>query len=359
MAWVPPDGFEAAVSKVLARAGERANREREQEIRAGMADLARRGLARSGAAISLHEVAAAKAVTEFGRMATADLINLMESVYESVPVGSLGWLRSTVSQRVESLASSLGDMIEDKRQQNDVSIAGAREAVTRASQEILRDLDLEIATIQLRHERQTDMKLPAQAFPDRVKVVKKNGQTFDNVTALVDRGKIMFPDTSVPIEDGDRVTRALPGNAAERYTVVDSGFVKGIMGLSDHYQSVVRKDGADAHLERPISSQTIVYNVIGAQARVNVQSTDSSTNVISVNTETLFSSMREAVAAKSDLQDDVRTLLLARIDAMESEADAPSFASRYAEFMSSAADHLQVFGAFLPALSQLLQKAVG
>jgi hypothetical protein len=107
---------------------------------------------------------------------------------------------------------------------------------------------------------------------------------------------------------------------------------------------------------RPNVAQTTIYNVTGTQARVNVNSTDVSTNVVDIDARTLFAEMRQCVA---QVEGDARDQLLHRIDAMEADQGKRSFAQRYAEFMELAANHVAVFQPFFPALAQLLVAAAG
>jgi hypothetical protein len=200
------------------------------------------------------------------------------------------------------------------------------------------------------------MKLPLMAFNDRVKVTKKDGRTFDSVPALVQRGQVQFANTDVPIDDGDRIERALPGNSVERLVVTDAGYTRGIAGLADFYLSSVRREG-DVAAERGNPQQTTI-NVTGDLSRINVNSIDASSNVVTVETTTVFKSMRDSLN-NANIDSTIREALLKHINAMEAESSSPLLAKRYAEFMSAAADHLQVFSAFLPALSQIVLRALG
>ena len=102
-----------------------------------------------------------------------------------------------------------------------------------------------------------------------------------------------------------------------------------------------------------MNAKTVIYNVTGANSRVNVQSVDSSTNVVNIERNELFVSMRRAVE-ESGIDTTARAELLNRIEALESAKDQRTFAQKYADFIQSAANHIALFAPFLPALAQLL-----
>jgi hypothetical protein len=185
---------------------------------------------------------------------------------------------------------------------------------------------------------------------ERVVLIKKNGERFENLPANVQRNLIITNDPKIPIEDGDQFERRTPSNVIEVFDIVDAGFIQPFHSMTGHYQSKVRKATA-----RPPSTQAqqIIYNLNGPNARVNIQSSDSSTNVVNVESAALFDKMRSAMQESINNVDKLRHLS-ERIDAMQDAAGTKSFLDRYQEFISFAADHLTVFAPFLPALSQLI-----
>ena len=90
----------------------------------------------------------------------------------------------------------------------------------------------------------------------------------------------------------------------------------------------------------------------GHNARLNVNSTDHSMNAVAMPTDQVFGDLRELTQTIADEQ--ARTDILARIDALENAKGTGGFLAAYQAFMSTASDHITVFGAFLPALAQLL-----
>jgi hypothetical protein len=93
-------------------------------------------------------------------------------------------------------------------------------------------------------------------------------------------------------------------------------------------------------------------HVSGANARVNIRSTDQSTNIALAGN--LFASIREAIATEIlDAQEQTRVNAL--LDRVEAARDKTSFISAYQMLIGTTADHMTVLGPFLPALTQLLQ----
>jgi hypothetical protein len=190
----------------------------------------------------------------------------------------------------------------------------------------------------------------SEMMNDRITLVKKDGRRFQNLPASVQSGKISTLDPQIPIDDGDHFERSLPSGTVEKYLILDAGFHQAFHGIPAGYQSKVRKETA---LMAPTGATHVVYNLTGPNARVNIQSTDSSTNVVNVETSALFVALRKVVS-ESIADDRARQQVASAIDGMESTVGTPSFSDRYKEFIGGAADHMTVLAPFLPALSQLL-----
>ena len=132
------------------------------------------------------------------------------------------------------------------------------------------------------------------------------------------------------------------------------GCSKVFTSIPAHYQSKVRKNTAESPPSpRPAAGPQVVYNLIGPNTRVNIQSSDSSTNVVSVESAVLFDNLREAIQ-KSSLDSTVAQELIQNVNAMQSAAGTKTFGDRYKEFIAVAADHMTLVAPFLPALTQLL-----
>jgi hypothetical protein len=185
---------------------------------------------------------------------------------------------------------------------------------------------------------------------EHVTLVKKDGRRFENLLAAVQSALIMTNDPQIPIEDGDLFERQLPSGIIERFLVLDAGFKPKFHNFDAHYQSKVRKETAAPRLQPP---SHVIYNLIGPNSRVNIQSADSSTNIVNVETSALFEALRGTLERAIPDQA-LRQQLREAVDAMQTAAGTRSFSDRYKDFIGLAADHVTVFAPFLPALTQLL-----
>lgn len=187
---------------------------------------------------------------------------------------------------------------------------------------------------------------------ERVTLVKTDGRRFENLPAIVQSNMIFTEDPKIPIEDGDRFERVLPSGIQESFTVLDAGFQQGFgRAMPSHYQSKVRKSTAAAPAP---SQQHNVYNLVGENSRVNIQSSDSSTNVVNVQSSQLFADIRQTIE-RSSLDAEVIRQIGERLDAMEAAAGTKTFAQRYGEFIALAANHVTLMTGLTPYLSALAQ----
>jgi hypothetical protein len=181
-----------------------------------------------------------------------------------------------------------------------------------------------------------------------VTLVKKDGSRIEGLTAVVQPHEITVYDNSLNVEEGDKIERRLPTGRVETYVILDTGYNPGVGPVSGFYQMRVRKESAIR--EEPVSP-SVIYNVTGANSRVNINSSDSSTNIANVNLAELFQRMRDAVATLPE--NEQREVLVERIDALEESQGSGDFAEKYRDFVSLAADHMSLFAPFMPALGQL------
>jgi hypothetical protein len=181
---------------------------------------------------------------------------------------------------------------------------------------------------------------------------KKNGEThaFDGFVAT-GKSKIMTEENKLPVEEGDTIERKLPNGMVETYTVMDRGYVADFNGVvPPHYQMKVRK-GTNLEQSTP-SAITNVYNLTGPNARVNIQSADSSINISSVSNEELFPRIGRVIGENA--QNDARRIeMLAKLGELQ-VANKATIGEKYRQFIASAADHMTLLTPFLPALTALL-----
>jgi len=122
----------------------------------------------------------------------------------------------------------------------------------------------------------------AALMTDTVSILKQNGQTFEGIRASVQSDKIFIQGTEPLIEIGDLVRRKMSNGAEETFKVLDPGFHEKFHSIPAGYQMRVAKLGLP---EAAKAIQNITYNITGHNTRINQNSVDNSTNLVSVNTE--------------------------------------------------------------------------
>ena len=100
-----------------------------------------------------------------------------------------------------------------------------------------------------------------------------------------------------------------------------------------------------------------VYYVYGPNPRWNTNSVDNSVNIVSGSNQEIFNNLRQAFTSQLP-ESDNRTEILKRIEALEEAVETPSFKERYFDFMAVASSHMTILLPFIPALTQLLEKAL-
>jgi hypothetical protein len=118
---------------------------------------------------------------------------------------------------------------------------------------------------------------------DRITLVKKDGTLFrEDVRASVQAKMIIINDTTLPIERDDHILRKLPSNLNEDYVVTQATCYTGQLA---HWELKYRQSGTPA-----TSVQTIINNISGHNARLNIHSTDNSNNQVVEKSEKVFAS---------------------------------------------------------------------
>lgn len=130
----------------------------------------------------------------------------------------------------------------------------------------------------------------------------------------------------------------------------------GSQGLSEVRADIERKR---LRKGQPAAAQNVtnVYHVYGHSPRWNTNSTDNSINVVSISQEEIFAALKQEIVEK--IQDgEERSDILQRLDALAKAQGTSSFADRYSDFIITAANYMTIIGPFIPALSELLKKAL-
>lgn len=189
-----------------------------------------------------------------------------------------------------------------------------------------------------------------ESFPtESLKIIKQDGSEINNVIGLfhIEKKKVTIEDMTIDIEEGDTIVRDLPNGKQERFTILDTGFMRGMGGhIPDHYnvsfERVSKLPKADAHGSGYIT-------VVNEGGRVNINSTDNSMNIqVSNDTERIFA---ELTAALDGIADDA---LIKSVVELKKSVGTTSYAEKYNQFIQSAASHITIVAPFLPAISALL-----
>ena len=191
-------------------------------------------------------------------------------------------------------------------------------------------------------------------YPDSVTLIRRDGARRDNISAQIGRGKITTEDATHTIEDGDEIQRVRPDGGIDRFLVLDNGYLVGMGGSAGtfggpHYSMKVEKIN---DLPKRETATSIVYNLHGANSRVNNRSHDESINVVNASSPEVFAQLREAIA-KGVRAEAGRDDLLAKVAEMEEDQDKPSFADHLKNFIMIGGAYMSFIGPFLPALAQM------
>lgn len=116
----------------------------------------------------------------------------------------------------------------------------------------------------------------------------------------------------------------------------------------------VTGEGMSFSVEEKEAAQTVTNNFYGDNARLNLNSTDKSTNQVIHGS--VFGDLRTQIAQGVADEND-RQALLDAVSKMEETKNTGAFAAAYAAFVGLAADHIQIVQWALPALATYI--AVG
>lgn len=185
---------------------------------------------------------------------------------------------------------------------------------------------------------------------DLVTLVKKDGTVAkENIRAMVHPKTIFMEDATLPIGPGDRLLRSLPSGLVDEFIVEEPGYYVGLHGSKPHFQTKVRRSDAPAAQPR-----TIINNIQGENARVNINSTDNSQNLaVSSNGKEVLQALLKALENSGIVEVDA-SAIRKTIEEMAQAKSKESFKQGYVDFMSAAANHVAVFGPLLGALAGLL-----
>lgn len=185
---------------------------------------------------------------------------------------------------------------------------------------------------------------------DEITLIKQNGQMIENIRALVQSKVIFINDATIPIEEGDIISRDLPNGLNEKYKVLDRGFHHAFGPLRDHYQVKVQKESS---LQKA-QNIPVVYNLHGSNPRVNINSQDSSINITQITNENGFEQLKKAIE-ENITEQIIRDLYLKNLQDLKDSVGSNSFLEKYQRFISTTANHISIIAPFIPFLTQLIK----
>lgn len=182
--------------------------------------------------------------------------------------------------------------------------------------------------------------------PNDVDVVAPDGSVRCRVKAYYSGKQFIIDDMAVDVRPGDEIRRLLPNGNEEAFVVEDPKFFNAGR-VAPHYQIVISRRG---NFPRH-SGGNYSVNVSGANSRVNIGSTDNSTNTITGGS--FFGDLRHAI--NNGIADEgKRSELTAYVGEIEKATNQRSFLTAYQGLISTAADHVTVLTPFLPALMEMV-----
>ncbi|MGY8830110.1 MAG: hypothetical protein ACKVIS_11260 [Pseudomonadales bacterium] len=148
---------------------------------------------------------------------------------------------------------------------------------------------------------------------DTVALLKQDGRRVEGIKSTVSGSNLIVFSAHqshisgpIQVDPSDLLVRTT-SVGEETYMVVDPRFYEqGIGRMGPHYQCQVKKLGLP---EAKAAVQHITYNVSGVNARVNVNSTDNSTNIANIDSqvtqhiETLRSEIQNAGLTAEQVQE--------------------------------------------------------
>ena len=105
------------------------------------------------------------------------------------------------------------------------------------------------------------------------------------------------------------------------------------------------------------STQTIINNISGANARINVNSTDNSVNSVVENSIELFDQLTAALTSQIQAKGE-RDKLLTLVAEMRATTHKETFNEKYQNFIAAAANHITIVEPFLPALAAFAKRCL-
>lgn len=156
---------------------------------------------------------------------------------------------------------------------------------------------------------------------DKVTLVKKDGTVVrENFKALVTQDQITTFVTDIPIEVEDHLLRTLPNGLVEDFIVIAPNYNQGLVSIKPHY--IVKVKRSDAPAAPP---QTIIANVSGTNAKVNINSVDNSINSVGgISGGELAAFVKEISVAQALMDEPQIEAIAAPLEILKIESESSS-----------------------------------
>lgn len=153
----------------------------------------------------------------------------------------------------------------------------------------------------------------------RVTLVKADGTIVkEDIAATVSSGRIVTFETTLPLEPGDHFLRQLPNGLVEDFVVTNPVFYDAVGGIPANFQVHVTRSGLPAGQPQTIINN-ITNHVSGPNARVNINSTDNSSNVAAIPILEIAAFLDQVRPAIQGLPEPQRTAISEPLALLEDE----------------------------------------
>ncbi len=189
-------------------------------------------------------------------------------------------------------------------------------------------------------------RMVADLGGEKVLIVRKNGDRYEDVSAVVSEDRAFFDAGDGVVDLGDEIHRETPTGVVV-YIVEDPGYFAKSSMSSAHFQSKTRRSN------KPVPSQpTMIENVhLHDNARINVNSTDNSTNT--VQKDNVYNDLREKLSDEiTDVA--VKKQALAIVNELEAAKNETEFSESTGKMMNLGVQVATIFGPFVPLLAPLI-----
>lgn len=177
-------------------------------------------------------------------------------------------------------------------------------------------------------------------------VISPTGEVRNTGNGIFTGNQVVVFNENLLVSAGDEIRRQLPNGADETFEVVDPKFFGKMTSIPAHFQIDIRRKGTYPHRE----GGHLSIAVSGNNARVNIGSTDSSTNV--VDQSNVFGDLVQTI--EQHVEPERQATLIGAVREMEKAKGTPRFADTYQKFISLVGGHISIVAPFLPILARFL-----